>query len=171
MEKRRNKSRAAGGHRDAALRGLPGAGARCPVLGVMWEAERCPRCRPYLYLSSWRRGGSHRTDGARRGVAAYSRAMPGAGRRRAAAHTRPAAAAAPAARRGSSAAGGTAISPPAPSGPARPRRAAARPRLPPSAPGRRGRGRGRAEPEAGLCWALGGLAALPPVILVSPGVT
>lgn len=96
--------------------------------------ERAP-FRPYL--SSWRRGGSHRTDGAAGlppGAAGGGALLPTAGPcpRRGPCCAAPAAAARPR----SSAAGGTQLSPPAPRSPARPRGAAAQPRLPPSAPGK-----------------------------------
>ena len=124
---------------------------------------RSPRCRPYL--SSWRRGGSHRTHGARRGLAAYCRAMPGAGRALPAAAA-PAAAAA--LRRGSSSRQPRAARP----GPAEQRPGPAS--LPP--PRGRGRGRGRAVragsgPRLRLGWRWDGMgfARHPSVMRGHPG--
>lgn len=156
----------------ARSRGCAPPAPRSPTLRC--PAPPCPppvpaarvrslRCRPYL--SSWRRGGSHRTHGARRGLAAYCRAMPGAGRALPAAAA-PAAAAA--ARRGSSRRQHRAARP----GPAEQRPGPAS--LPP--PRGRGRGRGRAVgagsgPRLRLGWRRDGmgLARRPSVMSRHPG--
>lgn len=137
--------------------------AALPAAGARRTRVRSPRCRPYL--SSWRRGGSHRTHGARRGLAAYCRAMPGAGRALPAAAA-PAAAAA--ARRGSSRRQPRAARP----GPAEQRPGPAS--LPP--PRGRGRGRGRAVgagsgPRLRLGWRWDGMrfARHPSVMSGHPG--